>query len=53
LGQPGRSKLSKFIVNQRQKLLGGLRITLLNLRQDAGDVRHETEVRSRKSKVAE
>ena len=33
-------QLSQLLIHQRQQLLRGLRIAVLNLRQDAGDVRH-------------
>jgi len=40
LGQLVRRQLPQLLVHQRQKLLGRLRIALLNPPQDSGDVGH-------------
>ena len=40
LSQLGGSEFSQFVIDQRQKLLSGSRIALLDLRQNAGDVGH-------------
>jgi hypothetical protein len=43
VSQPGSRHLPQFVVHERQKLLRGLRLALLNLRQDAGNVAHGYE----------
>jgi hypothetical protein len=40
LGQPLRGESSQFVVDERQELLGGLRIALLDGEQDASDFVH-------------
>ena len=40
LGQPLRGQLAQLVVDQRQELLGGLRVALLDGREDAGHVVH-------------
>ena len=40
LGQPLRGQLAQLVVDQRQQLLGGLRVALLDGREDAGHVIH-------------
>ena len=40
LGQPLRRQLAQLVVDQRQQLLGGVRVALLDGRQDAGHVAH-------------
>ena len=43
LVEPLPRQLAQFLVNQRQKLLRGVRIALLDGGQDAGNVGHEAE----------
>ena len=40
LGQPLRGQLAQLVVDQRQQLLGGVRVALLDGGQDAGDLAH-------------
>ena len=40
LGQLRGRQLPQLVIDQRQQLLGGLRIALLDLRQDAGHIGH-------------
>ena len=40
VGQPLCSQLPQFVVNQRQQLLGGSGIALLDGAKDAGDIAH-------------
>ena len=40
LRQPLRRQPAQLVVDQRQQLLGGLRVALLDVREDAGHVRH-------------
>jgi hypothetical protein len=40
LRDPGGGQASQFLVNQRQKLVGGLRVALLDRRQDLGHGAH-------------
>jgi hypothetical protein len=44
-----RRKLAQLVVNQRQKLVGGVRIALLHGGQDAGNVAHEANDNRRQS----
>jgi len=37
LRQPSAGQFPQFLVHERQQLLGGVRVTLLDGRQDAGD----------------
>ena len=46
LGQPLRGQLAQFVVDQRQELLRGVRVALLDGGQDAGDVIHDRPVYS-------
>jgi hypothetical protein len=39
-GQPLRRQLAQLVVDERQELLGGARVALLDGRQDAGDIAH-------------
>ena len=43
LGQPLRRQLAQLVVDQRQELLGGVRVALLDGGQDARDVAHEVK----------
>ena len=43
LGQPLGGELAQLVVDQRQELLGGLGVALLDGREDAGHVGHATE----------
>src|SRR5437588_12147527 len=38
-----RRQLAQLIVDERQELLGGVRVTLLDGGQDAGDVAHDSD----------
>ena len=40
LGQLLRRQLAQLVVDQRQELLGGVRVALLDRGQDAGDIAH-------------
>ena len=43
LGQPLGGQLAQLVVDQRQELLGGLRVAVLDGREDARDVVHRRE----------
>ena len=46
LGQPLGRELAQLVVDQRQELLRGVRVALLDGGQDAGDVTHDRPVYS-------
>jgi hypothetical protein len=41
LSEPLGRKLAEFVINQRQELVGGARIALLDGREDVGDFAHD------------
>ena len=49
LGQPLRRQLAQLVVDQRQELLGGGRVALLDGGQDAGDVAHAGQFTAREA----
>ena len=46
LGQLLRRQLAQLVVDQRQELLGGVRVALLDGGQDAGDITHDIALTS-------
>src|SRR5262249_51301355 len=42
------SEFAELVIDERQEFVGGLPVTLLDLRQDLGDVGHRQEARSGK-----
>ena len=49
LGQLLRRQLAQLVVDQRQQLLGGVRVALLDGGQDAGDIAHRRHQRAKVS----
>jgi hypothetical protein len=47
LRHPGRGELAQFLIDQREQLASGVRIALLDGRQDARDIAHTEGVPDR------